>query len=295
MIKYSHLRTGSALLALALVAACNRQAQAPAGQVAATVDGQEITLQEVNTEVQASNFPANIDKKLAQQAALQRVIDRKLIIKAAADKGLDKTPDYLSQKRRDEELLLAQIYARQQLAAVPVPSDGDITKFMTDHGNAFGNRQQLSFDQIRFPLPKDVSVLKALESAHNMAEVAATLNKLGIKFQRGPATIDSAQLPTQLMTQLDKLAPTEPFALPIQGMMTINLITGRKAVSNDNAQSRAAAVAAWRQEKFANLLTQQVADFKGKAKVQYQNGFSPPPAAGAAGAKPGAPATAPKL
>ena len=292
MTRSTYLRTGGALIALCIVSACGSKAQAPAGQVAATVDGEEVTLQEVNTEVQAGNFPATIDKKLAQQVALQRVIDRKMVIKAAAEKGLDKTPEYLSQKRRDDELLLAQVYARQQLAAVPVPTDSDITKFMSEHSNAFGKREQLTFDQIRFPMPQNPAPLQALQAAHSMAEVAAVLTKLGIKFERSPAAIDSAALPTPLMTQLNNLPASEPFALPSQGLMTINLVTSRKPVANDDKQARAAAVSAWRQEKFTTLLSGQVTALKGKTKVEYQNGFSPPPANNPAAPKPAAAAAA---
>ena len=300
MTRLLTLRAGMALSGMILLAACNRDA--PSGQVAATVNGDEVTLQEVNAEVQASNFPATIEKKVAQRIALQRVIDRKLVIKAAADKGLDKTPEYLGQKRRDDELLLAQLYARQQLAAVPVPTDADISKFMAEHGNAFSGRQELVMDQIRFAMPKDPGPLKALESAHTMADVGATLTRLNIKYERGAASLDSATVPANIMTALNKLPPTEPFALPSQGLMTINVITARKPIANDDRQARAAAVSAWRQEKFAALLTQQVTSLKSGTKINYQNGFGPPPAnAGTPGATPAtgsaptsAPAAAPK-
>ena len=67
--------------AAALLAGCHRGA--PDGQVAATVNGEEVTLQELNTEIQASNIPQGMDKQVAQQQALQHIIDRKLLLDAA--------------------------------------------------------------------------------------------------------------------------------------------------------------------------------------------------------------------
>jgi len=264
---------GLACATLALVAGCHK---APEGQVAATVNGQEVTLQELNTELQSANLPPNVDKKEAQRAMLQRVIDRKLLIDAAKEKGLDKSPEYLATKRRSEEMLLAQMYAKQQLSAVPVPTDSDIQSFMTEHSNAFGKREQLTLDQIRFPPPKDLQSLRQLDNDHSMEAVAAHLTAMGIKYERGPAGLDTASAPTGLIKAIDGMPAGEPFVVPSGGLVTVNVITGRKPVPIDSAQAKTAAVNAWRQQKFSELLNQQIKNLKQSAKIVYQNGFSPP-------------------
>ncbi len=260
-------------VAAALAAGCHKKA--PQGQVAATVNGQEVTLEEINTELQASNVPPNADKKEAQRAILQRVIDRKLLIGAAEDKKLDKSAEYLSAKRRTDEVLLAQTYARQQLAAVPLPTESEITAFMNQHANAFGQREQLVVDQIRFPPPKDMKSLTTLQGDHDMAAVAAHLTAMGITFTRGQAGMDSASAPPQLI-KLIATQPTEPFVIPDRGQVTINVVVSRKPITVDPQQSKSAAVAAWRQQKFEEMITQQITALRNSAKVSYQNGFAPP-------------------
>ncbi|WP_294393208.1 peptidyl-prolyl cis-trans isomerase [uncultured Sphingomonas sp.] len=258
------------------LAGCNRGGSAPEGQVAATVNGQEVTLQEVNTEIQSANLPAGSDKKAAQRLALQRVIDRKLLITQAEDKGVDKTPDYLAQKRRAEEMMLAQAYARQQLSAVPVPSDTEINKFMANRPSAFAQREQLSLDQIRFAPPQDLKALQALDNDHSLDAVAAHLTQLGIRFQRAPTGLDTGAVPPEMMTAISKLPAGEPFVVPSQGLITVNVITGRKPVTIDASQSRSAAVQAWRQQKFSDLLQQQLTSLRSSAKITYQEGLAPP-------------------
>jgi EpsD family peptidyl-prolyl cis-trans isomerase len=264
-----------ALLAgTALLAACNSKAQ-PAGQVAATVDGKEVTLQEVNTELQGNNVPETADKQAVQRALLQQVIERKLFIAAAQAKNLDKSPEYLSQKTRQDEILLAQLYARQQASAVAMPTDADIAKFMTENHTAFADRQQLVLDQIRWPAQNNQQAAKALANVHDLDGVAKTLTGFGIKFERGKTSIDSAQVPPKLMDQIDKLPATEPFVVPAGTMLTANVIIERKAVAADPARSRAAAVAAWRQQKLGEMLTQQMGSLRSTAKITYQPGFAP--------------------
>ena len=250
-----------------------------------------MTLEEVNTELQASNVPPNADKKEAQRAILQRVIDRKLLVGAAEDKKLDKSAEYLSTKRRSDELLLAQSYARQQLSAVPLPTDAEITTFMNAHANAFGQREQLLLDQIRFAPPKDLKTLNALQGDHDMAAVAAHLTAMGIKFSRGQAGMDSASAPPTLLKMISS-QPNEPFVIPDRGQVTVNLVVGHKPIPIDPQQAKSAAVTAWRQQKFEDLISQQIAALRSGAKITYQNGFSPPttPAKPAAGAIAAAPA-----
>jgi peptidyl-prolyl cis-trans isomerase C len=258
----------------ALMTGCHKGA--PEGQVAATVNGEEVTLQELNTELQASNVPQGMDKQVAQRDALQHIVDRKLLLGAARDKKLDKSPEFQSQKLRADELLLAQTYAKQQLSAVPVPTDADITKFMGEHPNAFGNREQLQLDQIRFRAPKDIKGLNALQGDHNLNAIAGHLTGMGIKFDRVQAGLDSAQVPTDLIKAINGLPPGEPFVLPTNGIITVNVVTGRKPVATDPAQARQAAVSAWRQQKFTALITSQLKSLKDGAKITYQSGFAPP-------------------
>lgn len=277
------------LATVATTTACSKDA--PAGQVAATVNGKEVTLQEINAELQAANLPATADKKTVQRELLQRIIERKLLVEAAEEKQIDKTPEYQTQKRRADELLLVQLYAKQQLTQVPVPSGTDISTFMTQHGNVFGGRQQLSLDQLRFATPADVTKLKALEKDHSLEAVGQTLTGMGIKFERGQVGLDSGSVPTDIMKKIDGLPAGEPFVIPQPGFITVNVILARRPVAIDDAKARPAAVSAWRQEKFGELLTRQIESMKAGAKISYQNGFGPPPKA--TPAAPGAAATPP--
>jgi EpsD family peptidyl-prolyl cis-trans isomerase len=259
----------------ALLSGC--KPKTPEGQVAATVNGEEVTLQELNAEINAANLPPNVDKKEAQRAMLQRVIERKLLVAAASQQGLDKTADFISAKRRIDETLVAQAYAKKQLAAVPVPTDAQINQFMAEHPNVFMKREQLSLDQIRFAMPKDIKSLKALEADHSMDAVAAHLTQMGVKFVRGNATLDSGSAPTNLINLINNSPPSEPFVIPDRGVITVNVVTGRRPLPIDPQQAKAGAVSAWRQQKFEEMLTQQVASFKNAAKITYQAGFAPPP------------------
>lgn len=273
---------GTMLAVAGLAAACHKQ---PGGQVVATVNGDEVTLQELNTELQASNVSASSDQKAVQRALLQQVINRKLVDGLAKEKDLDKSSDYLAQRRRLDEILLAQAYARQQMTAVPVPSGADIAKFMADNPGVFANRQLLVLDQVRFQAPSSGTALNGLENTHSLEAVSAFLKAHGIQFTRQAAELDSAAIPGKLLAQINNLPAGEPFVIPTGGVLTVNVITGRKPVANDPTQGKSIAAAAWRQQKMQQSVNDQMTAARNAAKITYQPGFEPP-------AKPGAPVTA---
>src|SRR3712207_2331146 len=76
------------------------------GQVVAVVDGQEIAIPELNAEARARGLVIGNDRAVRDRV-LQDLIDRKLLVKAALERKLDRTPDHLLAKRRSDELLLA--------------------------------------------------------------------------------------------------------------------------------------------------------------------------------------------
>ncbi|RYG75195.1 MAG: hypothetical protein EON59_18460, partial [Alphaproteobacteria bacterium] len=187
-----------ALVALSL-SACDKEAT---GQVAAVVNGEEITLQEINAELGSAAIPEGVDKKLVQQAALQRIVERRLLAQAARDDELDKTPDYLLRERQLRDALLVQLMGQRAERALKVPGEQEIDKFIADNPVMFAERKILAVDRIQFAMPKNVDQLKALENDHSMEAVAARLKQMGIEFRRDATQIDSAALGQQRLQQI---------------------------------------------------------------------------------------------
>lgn len=278
-----------AVCATSLLAACNKT---PTGQVVATVDGEEVTTTELNAEMATMQIPANADKKLVQNAALERIIERKLLSNAAKADGLDQNPDYIVRRQQMEEALLVQTLAKKMAGGVKTPGAGEINKYMADNSNMFGNRTIYTVDQIQFDAPKRQDYLKGLGAAHTMNDVVAVLDSNGIKYERGNAQMDSAMVPGPMMAQILKVPAGEPFVVPMGPKIAVSVITGNKPVPMSGDQVRPAAINAVKNAELGKLLQQKLTAEKAKAKIQYQPGFSAPPAPGTPGAAP-KPAAAP--
>lgn len=262
------------------LAGCSKK---PTDQVVAVVNGEEISLPELNAELGNAQVPAGVDKKMVQQQLLQRLVDRRLLAQAAKEQGLDRDPAFIVEQRRVNESLLVEKLAKRTNDTIPVPTAADIDKFIAGNPSLFAGRQVYNVDQIAFATPADASRLKALEPAKTMGEVTAVLQQLGIQFQRANRAVDSATVPPEQMQKILSLPKGEPFVVPSNGQVTVNVIVGSKAEPLPDTQARAMAVRALRAQSLSKLGEARLKEARAKAKVEYQTGFAPP-------AKPGEPA-----
>ncbi len=266
--------------AMLALAGCKREAT---GQVAAVVNGEEITLQEINLEIGENELPKNVDRKAIQQAALQRIIDRRLVAQAARNDGIDKDPEYLIRQRQVDDLLLIRLFGQKAGRSVRMPDAAAIDKYMADHPASFADRTIYLVDRVQFQMPSNPEQLRQLQNDHTMAAAITKLNTLGISFKRGQSQMDSAVVPPQVMARIKALPPGEPFLIPENGAVTMGSITASKPAPLTGADARPVVVQLLRNEELGKILEQRLKTGRAAAKIDYQSGFAPP-------AKPAAPA-----
>ena len=252
--------------------------KAPAGQVVATVDGEEITVAELRAEMAGAPPQANpAAAKALEKAALNEIVARKLMAHAAHAQGLDKSPEFAMMKQRANQTLLAQALQRKLASSVLTASRSDAEAFVASHPTMFAERKILTLDQIRMPRPKTPADLKDFEPLHNMGEIEAMLTKKGIPFQKSVQTVDTLQTDPATIEKLEKLPPGEPFMIPTGDGIIVNQIKDAKLspVTGDDATKLA--LVAVRNQKTQQAVARGVNNLiaANEAKIQYNPAYKP--------------------
>lgn len=287
MRKHAVLWT-SCLIGTVLLSGCQKEAT---GQVAAVVNDEEVTLQEINTELGQVQLPQGVDEKQVQQGALQRIVERRLLAQAAREDGIDQTPEFLIRRRQLEDALLVQLLSDRLSRTTSVPQGNAVDTFMQENPAVFGGRAILTVDRIQFAMPADANKLRALEDDHSMDEVAATLREMGIQFARGNAQMDSALLGQERLNRIRALPPGEPFVIPEGGVVTVAVITGETSQPVQGDQARPVAIQMMRNRSLSDAMKARLDAEKAKAKIEYQSGFAPPKPSATPSAAPSAAGT----
>lgn len=261
----------------------------PAGQVVATVNGDEITSLQLRQEM--GNFSSRDPKivKLAQQQALQQIIMRRLLVQQAKTDKLDKSADYTLQVQRGEEALLAQSFQRKIAATIPAPTRAEADAYVAANPSRFSGRRVLVVEQLIAP-PNKISPEK-FKPLNTLEEVKALYQAEGATFQENVSSVDTLTADPRLVTQMDKLPPGEVFVVPQGGALIFNRITSARSVPFTGDAAINFAMNAIRGQKAQDVVRKRMETMRkdAEAKIVYNAAFKPP-----APAKPGAkPAASP--
>ncbi len=264
------------------VAGCKRSAT---GQVVAVVNGEEISLSELNSELK--NAPTGGDKEVIRAAALQNLVNRKLLVQQARDRGIDKDPDYLQRERRMDEQVMIEMLGQQVTKNVPVPTAADMDRFISQNPQMFGQRSVYLLNQIVFPMPTDRNKLKALEADHSLESVGTRLKSMNIPFQQQQGKLDTLAAPPELLKQIQSLPSGEPFVIASGGNVVVSVLAGQQSAPVAGEQARQVAAELIRKNAVTDIAQKQLKQARDAAKIDYQPGFAPKAdaAAGAAKAK----------
>lgn len=262
----------AAMTVLTITSACEKKAT---GQIAAVVNGEEVSQAELNAELEGVRLPEGADKKQVMREILQRVIDRKLLVQSAREQGLDKSPEYLTQQRRLNENLLVSLIGKQAASTVRIPAPAEIDRYINENPTLFAGRTRYQLDQLQFDAPADRAQLQPLAQAHSLEAVARVLDQQGIRYERGRGVLDSASVPPAVMKQIQALPAGEPFVTPAGGKFVASVITGSETVPTSPETARPAATELLRRQTLMETTRKQVAQARAGAKIDYQPGFEP--------------------
>jgi EpsD family peptidyl-prolyl cis-trans isomerase len=282
---------GAVSVAALSLAACHipgMKPKAPSGQVAATVNGHEITQLDLQTEMAGTNATDPKVRKALEQRALETIITREIVADAARKQKLDKSPEFAIQQKRATDNLLAQMLEQKLVAAVPTPSDDEVQKYVTDHPEMFTQRKVYQLDTIRFTSPAP-AVLNGMAPLNTMADVDAYLTANHVPHDRGTANLDPLTSDPQLVDKFTKLPPGAVFIYGGNGTSYANQLKEAHdaPITGPNALKAAQVLLKRQRTQLAvsRELRQEVT--MGASKVMYNPAYAPPaPPKSATPAKP---------
>ncbi len=268
------LGTAALVLAATGLAACgdkDKPAESKPGQALASVNGEEITVLQLNEEMQRAGVPAARQGEAGKQI-LQALIDRELLESEAAKEKLDRDPKVMQAIERARSLIIAQAYMQKRLGEPQRPSAAEVEDYFNKNPQFFANRKQFAMNEL-IVAANDLTpeVRAAADSAKSLEEVAVFLDARNIKYGRAQVTRSTADLNPQLSAKLLGMPKGQLFVVK----------EGERAMLISIAEVRDApvtlAIAAPQigqylmNKKNKELAAAEIQRLRGTAKVSYLN------------------------
>ncbi len=264
------------LLALVLLGGCGHK-EAKDTQVAAKVNGKEITVSQVNFALSrlGQQIPQDKLKQVGAQA-LNSIIDQTLLEQAAVKDKLDRDPQVLQAIEAAKLQILAQAYAQKQTTGVAKPTDADIAKYYNDHPDLFAQRKIYKLQELQIQAkPEQIDAIKQqLTSSGNMGDFVNWLKGQNIPFQGGETVQAAEQIPLPLLDRLSKLNPGQAALVNNNGTLLVIVVAATQPQPVTLDQAKPQITAFLTNQAHQKALADLIKQLKDSGKIEYLGEFA---------------------
>ncbi|MCK9555457.1 peptidylprolyl isomerase [bacterium] len=150
--------------------------------VVATVNGQEITVDDFKNKIKISVMPAAYDDENVKKQVLDSMIINSLIYDMAVEKGVDKDEELLSRINDIKKSMASQIFIEREVLDKISLTDEETRKYYDEHSEEFVIPERIKASHILIQIPENAD-----EDVKDKAKKAAEdiLNRInnGEKFE----------------------------------------------------------------------------------------------------------------
>jgi EpsD family peptidyl-prolyl cis-trans isomerase len=276
--KRPSLRFGWAgsLVLLVLLSGCGDEGKKkPLTQVAAKVDGEEISIHQVNSIISRQNTPGRDTQALGQQV-LERLIDQQVLVNRAVDAKLDRDPNVLLRIDMARREILSQAYLEKQLAGLSAPTAGEIRKYYADNPYLFSERKIFDLQEIRMQATPDIKddLVRMASEQKSFEEVLKFVSDRGVKYKVMEAVRPAEQVPQDLLPALAKQSDKTPGFFDNKDTYSMVYVRASKKAPVSEAKAQPVIETFLSHQKKQKIAAEEVKRIRETAKVEYVGAFS---------------------
>ena len=266
-------------------------------QVVAKVNGNEITVHQINFALQRLAPQNEAQDKEGSKQVLRSLVEQEMLYQKALETKLDRDPQVVQALEFSRRQYLAQAYMERQMKPIK-PSEDDIKAYYKQHPELFEQRRVYRTQDVLATMSEQqqAELQKELEkSKKSLADIAEWLKARNISFKAGNSVHVPEKLPPNLLSRISKLQDGQMGTLSSpDGTLLIHML-GSQVQPATEAQAKPAIERLLQNQKRQEAAKQELIRLKAAAKIEYVGKFGEgaPGAAASASAPAAAAAPAP--
>ena len=259
-----------------LLASCDKKGaenngEVKLGQSIVRVNDDEITIHQLNLELQRANIqPAQ--QEVASKQIVKSLIDRQILVQEAAKAKLDRNPNIMQAVENAKAQILAQAYLESKVPAV-TPTDAEVIAYRSQHPEIFSNRKVYVMDELTFVVDKaNVQSVQALSQvAKTVEDVTAWLDTHQIKYSRANAAHAAETVPKELLEKFTKMVVGDLIFINGNGRTLVGRMSEIKDMPISDADAKPLVERILAGEKRKAAAESEMARLRASAKIEFLN------------------------
>jgi EpsD family peptidyl-prolyl cis-trans isomerase len=262
-----------------ILSACGNDKEAgnkPSSQVVAKVNGDEISIHQVNLMLNRLGPLTEEESKAAANKILAKLVDLQLLKQKAIEAKLDRDPTVVQTIEATKNQILAQAYIEREMAKATKASAAEIDTFYDEHPELFKERRVFNLQELAIEdsLDKLPEFEQLIVEKQNISEIAQWLKSNNYKFALNANVRAAEQLPTVILDKLQKLNNGDIIAVP--NGQAVNIVSVAASQSQPISKEKAIPVI---ENYFMNknkkeAVELEMAALKKAAEIEFIGSFS---------------------
>ena len=285
-VRAAHLACAALFLVLAAGCGGGNKA-APAGQVAVKVNGNEVSLHQVEYLLQRQPRLA-ATRTDAPRLALDSLVEQELAAQAAREQGLDSDPVFVQGMEAARRELLARLYQDRLAAKAARPASDEVDRYYDSHPALFGERRLYTLQEVVADVTPDAMtpLRELVKQARSAADLTAALDRGGIRYRTGMTVQAPEAVPMRLLEVLSALGEGQSMLLSEAPAVRIWTVIKTQEARVDRQQAREPIEAYLLSERRRQMVSARMQELRKSAQVVYAERFAAAPGAAASDAAP---------
>ena len=270
-----------AIINSVLLSGCGSDDEEKGGtQVAAKVDGKEITVHQLNQAFKSIRMPQNnskVSKEEVTSKVLDTLINQEILLQQAKKMKLDRDPDILSAIEASKRKVLVDAYMQRFVATKDNINESEVREYFDKNKLLFTERKVFTYTQLLLPVvaEKQETMIKKVQELNDLNAFVEYLKKEEQKYKIVYETKATEKLSKPLIKPLYSIKPGDVGFLKLSdGLLVVKLnAVVDQAIDFKQAKpviERALAVN-YRKKSSMDL----VKSLREQAKVEFVGDFKP--------------------
>ena len=262
-------------LVVALSSCGKADVKKASGQVVAKVNGDEISVHQINVAIARSNDIAPDEAKQAAAQTLERIIDQELLVQKALKEKLDRDPQVMQAIEDAKRQILARASIERAVAASSTENPEEIRKFYQDNPALFERRRIYRLHELAVVAPREkLDALKAATAgAKSLEDVAGRLKSQKLVFQVAITDRPAEQIPANILARVFEMREGQIAVIPTsRGASVVQLLQAQEA-SLSEQQAKPIIEGYLQSRKLLATAQAEVKKLREHAKIEYLGEF----------------------
>jgi EpsD family peptidyl-prolyl cis-trans isomerase len=245
-------------------------------QVVAKVNGDEITIHQVNYMLSKMGALNPEQGKAASKQVIYSLVELQLLKQKAIEEKIDQDPAVLQALESSRDQMLAQAYIQKQQAKASKPTASEIDTFYNEHPELFSQRKIYRLQEIAAQAPKEkhAEIEASLKNIKGINEVASWFKTNGYPFSANANVKSAEQIPTQLLKQLQGINVGDFFVVTSERGVNVVHIADAKLEAVDRVKAKPIIEQYFMNQNKVSLAKKEIESLNEKAQIEFLGEFS---------------------